>query len=129
MVGVITRLIKRRRPRPDLAERNRTHGLSKRPEYFVWKTMRARCLCPTDKRFKYYGGRGVTIAPAWQSFEVFLQDVGERPHPGLTLDRIDNDGNYEPGNVRWATSKQQNNNRRARTVYPPRTGDGRFSCS
>jgi hypothetical protein len=118
-----------RKPRPDLAARNRTHGLSKLPEYFLWKSMRARCLRPTDKGFLNYGGRGITVALEWASFDTFLRDVGRRPAPGLQLDRIDNDGPYAPGNVRWATRKQQSNNRRKRRVYPPRNGEGQFTCS
>ena len=91
-----------------------THGYARRarhPLYVVWKRMRQRCLDPNSKDFKYYGGRGISICKEWDSFPVFLTDVGTRPH-GLTLDRVDNNGNYEPGNVRWATRAQQSQNRR-----------------
>lgn len=75
--------------------------------------MKKRCLVPTDRAYPRYGGRGIDIDPRWiESFEVFLADVGERPSPELSLDRIDNDRGYWPGNVRWATGSEQNRNRR-----------------
>lgn len=93
---------------------NVTHGYSKTPLYAVWKTMRARCSNPNNKSWENYGGRGIKVCDRWQSsYENFLADVGERP-PGLTLDRIDPDGDYEPGNVRWATWHVQRINRRRR---------------
>lgn len=92
------------------AARPRTHGLSNRPEYFVWKTMRQRCNNPKSKDYKWYGALGVTICDRWSDFPTFFADMG--PANGLTLDRIDASGNYEPNNCRWATWETQRKNKR-----------------
>lgn len=83
--------------------------------------MLSRCEDVNFKQYKDYGGRGITVCERWKSFQCFLDDMGIRPH-GKTLDRIDNNGNYEPGNCRWATRKQQSQNRR---YCPQLTANGK----
>jgi hypothetical protein len=97
-----------------VAARNTTHGLSRdnRAEYRSWKDMRGRCNNPNSDDFKDYGGRGITVCERWNDFAAFLTDMGKRP-AGSTLDRINVNGNYEPGNVRWAKPVQQANNKRS----------------
>lgn len=81
------------------------------PTYAAWSQMKSRCNNPKHSNYKRYGGRGIRVCERWsESYETFLEDVGERPSPKHTLDRKDNDGNYEPGNVRWATAMEQNRN-------------------
>lgn len=91
------------------------------PEFRCWLGMRIRCHYPNKREWKWYGGRGITVCERWrQSFENFLADMGPKPSPEHTLDRINNDGNYEPGNCRWATEDEQRANKRPRSVYPKR---------
>jgi hypothetical protein len=81
------------------------------PTYISWAGMLTRCRNSKQRSYAEYGGRGIAVCERWLAFENFLADMGERP-PGLTLDRIDNDGGYEPGNCRWATTKEQRANQR-----------------
>lgn len=100
-----------------LPRKRERHGRKKTTEYTIWISMRQRCLNPRNKAYPLYGGRGIAICARWNNFSNFLQDMGPRPAPGQSLDRIDNDGNYEPGNCRWATSVEQGaNTRKARLV-------------
>lgn len=89
-------------------------GANRRAEYNIWQNMLKRCNNPGDKAYKNYGGRGIKVCKRWLRFENFLADVGNRPHPKLTIDRTNNDGDYKPSNVRWATRRQQRLNQRPR---------------
>jgi hypothetical protein len=94
------------------------------PTYISWQGMRSRCRNSAREKFSRYGGRGIEICDRWNDFANFLADMGERP-AGTSLDRIDNDGNYEPGNCRWATpAEQRNNNSQLRLI----THDGETKC-
>lgn len=83
--------------------------------YKTWAGMKRRCTNPNATGYENYGGRGIRVCDEWMhSFEAFAEHLGERPGPGYSIDRINNDGNYEPGNVRWATRAEQNRNKRKR---------------
>jgi len=102
----------------------KSHGESKTPshpcttEYRIWGAMIRRCECPRDTYFERYGGRGIRVCDRWRrDYPAFLADMGRRPSLRHSLDRINNDGNYEPGNCRWATEiEQAKNTSRAQTV-------------
>lgn len=96
------------------ADQCRKHGLSHKPEFHVWLNMRRRCNDPKNNAFDRYGALGIKVCDEWQNdFAAFFSHVGPRPTPKHSLDRIQSEGNYEPGNVRWATAIEQNSNRKS----------------
>lgn len=97
--------------REKLARKNTTHGLSHTRTYRAWEAMKRRCLSEKCEQYHNYGGRGITFCERWNDFKNFLADMGKCPK-GLTLERNDTNGNYEKLNCRWATIKEQQNNRR-----------------
>lgn len=94
--------------------RNYKHGCRHTPEYAAWKAMRERCDKPTHPAYHNYGGRGISVSPRWRTFANFIGDMGRKPAPHFELDRINNDGNYEPGNCRWTTRSENIKNCRPR---------------
>lgn len=109
----------------NLISRSSTHGMRKTPEYAAWCSLIQRA---TNKKLKFakdYSLRGITVCDRWLSFDNFFADIGIRPSRDHSIDRINNDGNYEPGNCRWATSKEQNRNTRGNVLI---THDGETHC-
>lgn len=103
-----------------------THGMTGSPEYKSWTGIIKRCTNPNYPNYNYYGGRGITLCKRWRdSFEAFLSDVGPRPSPNHSIDRIDNDGNYEKSNCRWATRIEQQRNSRQNHLI---TFQGKTRC-
>lgn len=90
---------------------NHRHGKCKTPEYHVWLTMKARCGNPNADAYPRYGGRGIRVCARWMKFENFISDMGERPSASHSVERKDNDGDYEPGNCIWASKAVQSRNR------------------
>lgn len=97
-------------------ETSTTHGHANTPTYLAWQAMHGRCRNRGHTAYAYYGGRGISVCERWSGFENFLADMGEMP-PGYSLDRIDNEGGYEPGNCRWVTMAEQARNKRNRVEY------------
>lgn len=91
------------------------HGYEKTSTYNTWRCMKARCENKKHENYLHYGARGITVCERWHNFINFLEDMGEKP-TGYQIDRINNNGNYEPGNCKWVTPKENSNNRRKRPV-------------
>jgi hypothetical protein len=106
----------------------RKHGLSYTPEYRAWQTMRLRCTDPSNPAYPDYGGRGISVCERWMdSPEAFISDMGTKPSQEYEIDRINNHGNYEPGNCRWTTRKENCRNRRS-TIWVSFRGERRVLC-
>ena len=110
-----------------LGNENRTHGMTRTRTYRAWGDMKTRCTNPAANGYQHYGGRGIVVCARWlDSFEAFLEDMGEKPAGHrISVERLNNDGNYEPGNCVWATQKQQTRNKRNSRMI---THDGRTQC-
>jgi len=112
----------------ELSHSRKTHGHwtgnHATKTYTVWVAMKARCRCPTSHNYPRYGARGISVCSQWDDFAAFLADMGEAP-PGMSLERIDNDGNYEPANCRWASPLEQGRNR---STNRPLTLNGTTLC-
>lgn len=90
-----------------------SHGMRRTPEYNIWRSMKSRCYKKTNAAYHNYGGRGIEVCESWrESFTNFIADMGKRPSDSHSIDRIDNDGHYEPGNCHWSTAVIQGNNKR-----------------
>lgn len=98
------------------------------PEYAVWSMLRQRCNNPRNAKYPRYGGRGIRVCERWETFANFIADMGPKPGPGYSLDRIDNNGNYEPSNCRWATAKEQAHNRHTSFELRGLSPTIEFSC-
>lgn len=105
------------------------HGAKSRgeshPLYNTWSNMHSRCSNPNSAEFRNYGGRGISVCPEWDDFWRFVEDMGEKPHPSYSIDRINNDLGYRPSNCRWASKSDQSKNRRVSVFL---THDGETMC-
>jgi hypothetical protein len=113
-----------------MVKMNTIHGCATRKsatkEYGIWAAMKQRCYLQTSTVYEFYGGRGIKVCERWlNSFPNFLEDMGLKPSPKHSLDRIDNNGNYEPNNCKWSTDEQQNRNRRSNRNF---TVNGETMC-
>lgn len=99
-----------------MRHRETVHGMTYTRVHVIWRGLLARCKNPNNPKYKHYGGRGISVCERWNTFENFYEDMGD-PSPELSIDRINNDGNYEPGNCRWATRSEQRRNQRPRSCF------------
>jgi len=99
-----------------LIDRNTSHGSTGTPEHEAWRNLKERCGNPNCREYKDYGGRGISVCERWADFSMFFADMGLKPSPIHSIDRIDVNGNYEPNNCRWATPKEQSLNRRSNVI-------------
>lgn len=99
----------------DVSRRQKTHGKSRTKEYYSWRNMLRRCYDVNSVGYENYGGRGISVCNDWHIFENFLADMGLKPE-GYSIERIDNDGNYEKNNCKWATKQEQNSNTRQNRI-------------